>query len=89
MTFKVEQHANGTIIRTLNGERHSLEDLPAYEGTDGFKAWYKNGKRHRESGPAIIYSNGTEEFWLNGVEHKELTMNQIEELLECKIKVIK
>ena len=29
------------------------EDGPAYETTDGYKAWHINGKLHREDGPAM------------------------------------
>ena len=33
----------------------------------GNKYWYKNGKSHREDGPAIETKNGTYfEYWLDG-----------------------
>jgi hypothetical protein len=32
--------------------------------------WYKNGKLHREDGPAIEY-NGTKEWYKNGKLHRE------------------
>ena len=38
---------------------------------DGSKAWYLNGKRHREDGPAIEYSNGNKSWYLNGKQHRE------------------
>ena len=28
------------------------------------KNQYLNGKLHREDGPAVIYANGTKEWWL-------------------------
>ena len=31
----------------------------------GNKVWYKNGKYHREDGPAIEYATGDKEWWLN------------------------
>ena len=31
----------------------------------------KDGKRHREDGPAIIYSNGRKEWYINGKLHRE------------------
>ena len=34
--------------------------------SDGSKAWYLNGKLHREDGPAVEYSNGTKHWYLNG-----------------------
>ena len=30
------------------------------------KAYFKNGKYHREDGPAIYYGHGSEIWWLNG-----------------------
>jgi len=33
----------------------------------GNKRWYKNGKWHREDGPAVEENNGTYfEYWLDG-----------------------
>ena len=37
----------------------------------GTKAWYLNGKLHREDGPALEYSSGTKEWYLNGKRHRE------------------
>ena len=42
------------------------EDGPAYEGSNGHKEWWLNGKRHREDGPAIEYSCGSKSWYLNG-----------------------
>lgn len=57
---------------TINsqGDHHSFDDKPAFEYTCGFQYWYKNGKEHREKGPAIIYSARLEEhhWYLNGVK---------------------
>ncbi len=30
--------------------------------------WIKDGKRHREDGPAVEYSNGTKKWYLEGIE---------------------
>ena len=38
---------------------------------DGYKAWYLNGKRHREDGPAIEWANGCKSWYLNGKLHRE------------------
>ena len=35
------------------------------------KIWKKNGKFHREDGPAVIDSNGTKEWHLKGERHRE------------------
>jgi len=67
----------------------------------GDRYWYLNGKRHREDGPAIEYSNGRRWWYLNGIEYteedfikktakvKELTVAEIESLLGYQIKVVK
>jgi len=37
----------------------------------GVKIWLnKKGEEHREDGPAIIYPNGKEEYWINGYLHR-------------------
>lgn len=35
------------------------------------KYWRKNGKLHREDGPAIEEINGHKEWWINGNLHRE------------------
>jgi hypothetical protein len=42
-----------------------------YIDNDGTKVWYKNGKLHREDGPAIEWAHGTKEWYLNGKLHRE------------------
>jgi len=54
----------------------SSSDIPInYTGhvkySDGTQKWYKNGKVHREDGPAVIYSNGTQYWYKNGEFHRE------------------
>ena len=34
---------------------------------DGTKEWYRDGKRHREDGPAIERADGTKEWYRDGV----------------------
>ncbi len=45
-------------------------DIPAYfTGVVKFLNnyyWFVNGIRHREDGPAVIFSNGSKYWWLNG-----------------------
>ena len=43
---------------------------PAVEGTDGLKAYWINGVRHRTDGPAVLNSDGTKEYYLNGKLHR-------------------
>jgi len=35
------------------------------------KCWLKNGKRHREDGPAVVWSDGNKEWFKNGKRHRE------------------
>lgn len=37
------------------------------------KKWYKNGKLHRDDGPAVEYSDGYKEWFLNGEKISPLT----------------
>jgi len=48
-------------------------DIPVFEEFDGNSrfAWYKNGELHRESGPAVIYPNGSQYWYKNGELHRE------------------
>jgi len=48
--------------------------LKGYEiktNRDGNRAWYLNGKRHREDGPAYESADGDREWYLNGKRHRE------------------
>ena len=38
---------------------------------DGIEYWYKNGKWHKEDGPAIIHPDGIEYWFINGKLHRE------------------
>ncbi len=33
---------------------------------NGAKVWYKNGKWHRSDGPAVIFVDGSVDYWING-----------------------
>jgi len=94
------ESADGTKSWYLNGERHR-EDGPAIEWASGDKFWYLNGKLHHEDGPAIEWAYGTKFWYLNGEEvteeeHrlltrpvKELTVQEISDLLGYEVKVVK
>jgi hypothetical protein len=103
MTYKiytVHVDADGTKCWYLNGRFHR-EDGPAIECADGRKYWYLNGRFHREDGPAIECADGTKYWYLNGTEYtkqeflnkinpiKELTVQQISELLGYEVKIIR
>ena len=98
--YKVRVYSSGEKCWYLNGKLHR-EDGPAVEYSNGDKFWYLNGNRHREDGPAVEYSNGEKSWWLND-EHltedefnqrmspvKELTVQEISDLLGYEVKVVK
>ncbi len=46
-------------------------EIPMYftgivEYPNGSKLWYRNGKQHREDGPAREWADGGKDWWLNG-----------------------
>ena len=47
------------------------EDGPAYVdiSPDGETAWYFNGAVHRIDGPAVVWNNGTVEWWLDDMPY--------------------
>lgn len=47
------------------------KDKPYEVDTDGTKYWYKNGKLHREDGPAIERADGTKYWYQHGQYHRE------------------
>ena len=38
---------------------------------NGTKSWYKDGKLHREDGPAVEYADGSKEWYIDGLLHRE------------------
>ena len=92
------ERADGTKAWHFNGKLHR-ENGPAVEYANGSKVWYINDKLHRENGPAVEYADGTKEWYINGVKlteeqfnsrHvKELSMDELEKILGCKVKIVK
>jgi len=54
----------------FNGKFHRENDLPAFEDQSGHREWAIHGARHRDNGPAIIYSNGDKDWYKNGNRHR-------------------
>jgi hypothetical protein len=56
-----------TTPETLVGWDH------AYHTTDrqGNQVWYRNGRLHREAGPAVVWANGRQAWYRNGVLHRD------------------
>ena len=59
-TFKYYHH----ISKDFTGICKILENKTIH--------YIKNGKHHREDGPAIIYPSGHKQWQLNGVSHREV-----------------
>jgi hypothetical protein len=54
---------SGFVISQLHSPN---EETPAFEHlSTGHKQWYFEGKLHRESGPAKIWTDEEYSFWLN------------------------
>jgi len=67
----------GTVYyRNKEGQFHRLNG-PAIEGSDGYKAYYFNGKKHRLDGPAKIWPSGYKEYWVND---RQLTKKEFDKL---------
>jgi antitoxin component YwqK of YwqJK toxin-antitoxin module len=48
-----------------------MQEYKVKVNTNGDKFWYKNGKLHREDGPACEYANGDKAWNQNGKCHRE------------------
>lgn len=60
--------------RWVFNEFHKLSSTegPAFiSKKDNYKAWYLNGRLHRIDGPAKIYGNGYQEYWVTGTKYTE------------------
>ena len=101
--YTVKVYPDGGKLWYLNGELHR-EDGPAREWANGTKIWHLHGKLHREDGPAVEHADGAKEWYLDGKkvteeEHKlrnlrtsktkELTVQEISELLGYEVKVVR
>ena len=69
MTSKAEYdfYPDGTLDKYWKNEEGqvSRDDGPALEYAEGIREWFKNGLRHRENGPAIIWDDGFCLYYLN------------------------
>ncbi len=75
-TAKDETTSNGkhTKVEWYDGANDKLQDnLPdgSYIDKYGDVCYIKNGKRHREDGPAVERPDGTKSWWVNGKRHRE------------------
>ena len=68
---------NGLVINKWNNQcwykddlYYRDDDLPAITWEDGSKFWYQHSKDHREDGPADMYADGYNYWWLNGSRYE-------------------
>jgi hypothetical protein len=60
--------------RLVNGHRASVNGKAAVEYVDGTKIWMENFKIHRGGNePAIVFADGTREWWTEGRKIKRET----------------
>jgi hypothetical protein len=59
-----------TVFKAAWGWKPTTEFSGCVEFPDQNKYWHKNGKLHREDGPAIEWVDGSKEWWLNGGRHR-------------------
>ena len=59
----------GINVRYVN--IHNPKCRQVHEITQGKKIWYRNGKLHREDGPAIECLDGSKFWYLNDQRHRE------------------
>ena len=57
-------------IKDLTNEKVFIQDDGAYN-KNGNQYYYRNGKLHREDGPAVIRADGSQEYYRNGKYHRE------------------
>ena len=94
LTLPAVEGADGAKFWFINGRRHRDEKdpvtglyLPAIEYSNGDKCWIKDGKRHRTDGPAIVWVNGNEEWWVNDIELTSKQIKELKETIEIKKKI--
>jgi len=66
-----------------------IERYPDFTGClingNNCKAWFKNGKYHRENSPAVEYPDGSKTWWLNGEEYTEQEHQMIVRQMKLKL----
>jgi len=87
--------------KSQNNEGGEMIEYTVKVHDNGAKLYYMNGKYHRDDGAAIEYADGKKEWWLNGEEvteeehrrltnkARELTVQEISDLLGYEVKVVK
>lgn len=61
---------NAPAVRVFNDCKINISDIHNWTFYVGDKLWFKNGKCHREGGPAVEWSNGDGAWFVDGKLHK-------------------
>ena len=57
----------------VDDNRHSINDEPSLEySNDSYNVWHKDGQWHRETGPALIWTNGKKEYYFKHKEYSDI-----------------
>ena len=78
-SIRTADYQGNVYWRNAEGKLHRDGDLPAFEGPNGTKEWYRNGQLHRDGGlPAIEWANGARDWYQNGQRHRDGDLPAIE-----------
>ena len=82
----------GHIHYTNKNGMYHREDGPAIEKpssefSQSYKAWYINGRPHREDGPAKIWSERYSKYYLNGKDYSKEDWEK--EIIKIRLERIK
>jgi hypothetical protein len=66
---------SGNKRHYVDDKIHSINDEPAAIWPIGTKAWYKEGKYHRESGPAWVYPDGHRSYYFENEHYPDITLD--------------
>jgi hypothetical protein len=90
MTIGEQEKENFVHLRLKYGGNFPINFTGVIEYPDGNKWWYKNGKQHREDGPAVEYSNGEKHWYLKNQKYSEQDWKvKVQELKEPKMETLK
>jgi hypothetical protein len=67
----------------VDDKLHSIDDEPSVIEPNGYKSWHKEGKTHRETGPARIRISGDKEYYFEG-KHYPNIQSDLEWLLKVE-----
>ena len=85
IVYTVKVDSSGNKVLYFNDQLHRV-DGPAVEYSNGYKAWYLNGKEYTEQEYNIEINKSKDK---DKVEHLELTVADIEKLLGKRVKIVK